>query len=169
MMKTMRFVLAGLALCGAVFAAGAADAQSRQSGQRLSFANFPRGPLASQVQDAWVQDERYAQFVKEMGGFIPDFSMATHDINGDGRPEVFARHTDDVAGWCFTPELEDNLCLMVVYANTPNGLIKIAEIPVGDEVVVGNRVNNGVRDLHIILPNKTRRTYVWNGRAYEVQ
>lgn len=168
MMKTWRYALSVLSICGAVMMATPVDAQSgRTAGQRIQFNQYPTGVMANAVTKAWESEEKYAEYIQGVGT-VPDFAMGQYDLNGDGRPEIFARHTDDLSGFCHTPELMDVLCLMAVYANTDKGLIKIGEMPAGDEVIVGTRINKGVRDIIITQPGG-RKTYVWNGKGFEAE
>lgn len=149
---------------------GAAWVGPAQANQRIHFRQIPQGQLADQVIKQWRADEKYAEHIKAHD-MVPNFSLGQYDINGDGRPEAFALHNDELAGWCDTPELGEFNCLMVIYANTERGLIKIGEIPVvgPNMVVVGSRASKGVRDIIALQPDGSRKTYIWDGRGFAAE
>src|SRR6218665_3682015 len=110
MMRTRMSLLTAAALIAGVTLAVVQVAQAQSApgaapagASRVVFTPFPKGKLAEQVTSLWRTAPENANFVRDLD-MVPDFMMGQMDVNGDGLPEVFARHSDENAGQCSIEE-----------------------------------------------------------------
>lgn len=155
----VRFLL--FALWVAVF--GVSVQPPARAAEPVVFDNYPVGSLFQEITSLWKQEAEYAEYVKALN-MVPAFALATADVNGDGTPEIFARHTDIEMGYC---DVEGITCRLHIYQRTPQGLREIGRVMAGVEVKQDDQKTNGYADLLVMRPDKGFDRLIWTGVAYE--
>lgn len=131
----------------------------------VQFDRYPtQGTAFDMVWKQWQKVPEYKFYVDAMGGRVPHFALGLADINGDKKPEIFARNNDDELGFC----TEDGIaCQMHIYVATPQGLIEVGKMMAGHRVVIAANKTDGVNDLIIREPDDKLYTYVWDKNRYK--
>lgn len=127
------------------------------------FDPFPKGKAAQIVNEQWRKEPNYKAYVEAMD-MVPDYMLGLADVNGDGEPEIFARHSDDELGFC---DFHGPVCLMHVYAVTKKGVVEIGRMPAADPVTLSGHKTGNVNDIIVLDAKKKTHVYYWDGSAYK--
>lgn len=161
-----------VAAVAASFVVGVAEARAQQkrselpafpSGRKVSFNFFPKDPSHALVREHWKKNGETAAIWSRFQE-VPNFSIGLADLNGDGKPEIFARHSDELWGYCDASEYS---CLMHVYVVTAQGLVEIGRMMASNPVLVLPGTTDGVRDIFVPDAGKADKYFKWNGKRYE--
>lgn len=160
-MSMLRRSLVAFAVLLAVVAG--AWPSSARADTELLFNPVAKGLARQLVDRAWASQPEYKQYLGFLG-MLPPYMIATHDINGDSTPEIFARHSDPDSGFC---DAQGVACQMIVYAYTSTGLYEIGRIMAAAPVTVSSAKTSNINDLVVTNAKLLRETYKWNGKGYE--
>lgn len=134
-------------------------------GQVVSFDYFPKDPYFSTVRDIWKKTGETAEIWKKYQE-VPNFSIGIADLNGDGRPEILARHSDELWGQC---DAQMHSCLMHIYVVTKTGEVEVGSMMAADPVIVLPNKTNGINDIFVVGEGVKDQIYQWNGKRYELR
>lgn len=107
--------------------------------------------------------DEFAEFKKEFLT-IPMFQTALADLNGDGKPEIFARFSEEY----YFRDSKDNT-KTYVFAYTSKGIINILDVMAGD-LAIGAKDKSGLRQIiafNGLTPQYT--VYAWDGKRRYVK
>lgn len=141
------------------------DANSRNAPVPLSFDFFSKGPSEEWVQYIWKTDPEYGKIWRDFQE-VPHHSVAVADLNGDGKYELFARHSDELWGYC---DAEEFSCMTHIYTfDANNKPIEIGKFMAADYVAVMPSKTKGFSDLKIVTTGDVFKILVWDGGKYVV-
>lgn len=136
------------------------------TGTKVVFDRYPnlsgKNPEISKlVRDLWVKDPEYKDYVSVFEG-SPEFMLGLADLNGDNIPEIFARHSDDLDGFC----TEQGICRLHIYTRTAKGLVEIGRLMSADPILISNQTTKGYKNFSMYGEDNKQHMYVWNGKTY---
>lgn len=108
--------------------------------------------------------KKYDWFYEEFS-YVPYMQYAFTDLNGDGKPEIIARFTEEYA---FTDEYEN--VDTHIFAYTKKGLIQIFEDQAID-IAIGKKDKSGLREIIAFkgLSRTKYDIYKWDGKRRYVK
>lgn len=146
------------------FAGDQKEQRQPPAGKQIFFNYFPSGASADLVNELWKKHPDY-KTIWEKHKIVPDRAIGLADVNGDGKPEIFARHTEVYWEFC---DKAGFACRTHVYASTDKGLVEIGDFMAADPIVVLLIKNKGINSLYAADSKDVGRIYSWNGKRYEL-
>lgn len=133
-----------------------------QKTEYLSWTSMPDEKIENLVKKALKK--KIDKFYKEFS-YIPYLHYTTADLNGDGKPEIFARFTEEYAFRDDKNNVDTH-----IFAYTKKGLIQILTVQAFD-IAIGKKDKTGLREI-IAFKNAKKSRYdifKWDGKRRYVQ
>lgn len=157
----MQHVIFRIILCAFLFLT-AGQALAQKTDNALVFDPFPRGPKSTIVDKAWMAIPEYKKHY-DFFQMLPDYMIASTDLNKDGSDEIFARHSSEEAGFC---DMKGITCLMHIYTVKDGMIVEIGKTMAGSEIIPLETSQNGFKDLLIKNKDDALDLYRFNGTSY---